>query len=45
MSVIKHEKKTIVFQWFTKFVVDHDPEHCSQEIEGLNVHIVKASPW
>ena len=45
MSVIKHAKKTMVFQCFTKFVVDHDPGHCSLEVKGLNVHRVEASLW
>ena len=35
LSVIKHEKKMMAFQWFTKFVVDHDPGHYSLEVEGL----------
>jgi hypothetical protein len=44
VTMIKHEKKTMAFRQFTKFVADLNPGHCGLGAEGSNMRRLEATP-
>ena len=44
ISMIECKTEMIGFQWYTKFVADLDPDHCSRGATGLKVQRVEVTP-